>query len=321
MVRTMQGQHVQTRSHQRRTPLALLAITTVLQSACFDSAAVSAPPVHLAGTHVTDAVAATLSADGRFILPAAVVNPVGQINEAQARAIASRYVSDVSQFRVGEWSASHGATIDPTTLKPCDRALYAASPYAAVTGPSVSEITIRTFNAHWVVPMCGRSGNLQIVVSFSALATELTPNLGTTKIVPWALADASSFGVPAGVATDMYSPEGATLFTFKKSGKRVSSIPELIMTPMPKAPALIRWRIDLENPVTVVGTVSQSVRQRGRLFVGFDDTFRSSGLLDLSPQATAPQTSWIDAVTRTPFTVVLAANAPAQVELVTGANP
>jgi hypothetical protein len=304
----------------RRRAVAVV-VSALMIGACTDSGTVSAPAVHLETTQVTEAVAASLTPDGRFILPSSAVNPVGEISEVQARALASRYVSDVAQFRVAEWSASYGSPIEPTALIPCDHALHAATPYASVTGGKLSPLTLHTFGPHWIVPMCGRNGALQMVVSFAALATELTPNLGTKQVIPWSEADALSFGVPAGSASDMYSPEGATAYAFKKGGKRIASIPELVMNPMPKAPALVRWQIDLETPINVIGTESGLTRQRGKLLVGFGDTFRSSGLLDANPKAAAPVTSWVDAVTHQPFTVVLGANTPQGVEIVTGGKP
>jgi hypothetical protein len=243
------------------------------------------------------------------------------LTETQARSIATRYVKDVSSSRLGEWTAAHGAAINPNALAACDRALYAASPYASVNGANLSEITVRTFDAHWVVPMCGRSGQLQIVVSFSALATELAANLGTSNAMQWERSDVMSFGVPVGAVASMYSPEGAALYAFTAGGKRVSSVPELVMAPMPEASVLVRWRVDLEAPISVIGANSGVTRQRATVFVGFGDTFKSSGLLDSDPRAGPPQLSWIDPVTKASFTVVPAPHAPGGVELVTRGNP
>lgn len=296
-------------------------ILGMMTSACSDTSPLTQPRVRLEPAEVTEAVAAALTPDGRFVLASSVVNPPGQLTEAQAKSIATRYVKDVAASKLSEWTAAHGAPIQPTALNPCDRALYAGSPYASLNGANLSETTIRTFDAHWVIPMCGQARQLQIVVSFSALATELTANLGSPKSLPWERSDVMSFGIPVSAAGSMYSPEGAARYAFTAGGKRVNSIPELIMTPMPKAPVLVRWRLELEAPITVTGGHSAVTRQRSTILVGFGDTYKSSGLLDGDPKAEPPQLSWIDPVTKAPFTVVLAPHAPDGVEIVTRRNP
>ncbi len=296
-------------------------ILGILTSACSDTSALTQPRVRLEPSEVTEAVAAALTPDGRFVLASSVVNPPGQLTEAQAKSIATQYVKDVATSKLGEWTAAHGAPIQPTALNPCDRALYAANPYVALNGTNLSEITVRTFDAHWVIPMCGQAGQLQVVVSFSARATELTADLGSSKPLPWERSDAMSFGIPIEAASSMYSPEGAARYAFTAGGKRVNSIPELIMTPMPKAPVLVRWRLELEAPINVTGVHSAVTRQRTTVLVGFGDTYKASGLLDSDPQAEPPQLSWIDPVTKARFAVVLAPHAPAAVEIVTWRNP
>jgi hypothetical protein len=169
--------------------------------------------------------------------------------------------------------------------------------------------------------MCGRAGKLQVVVALSALATELATGTGSTRTVPWERADVMSFGVPTSIAASLYSPEGAALYAFTNSGKRVNSVPQLIMTPRPYSPVLVRWHLELEGQVDVVGEHSGVSRQRGSVWVGFGDVFKSSGLLDRDPMAGPPTLSGIDAVTKAPFTVVLTPQAPDAVEVVTRRNP
>lgn len=307
------------RDSSRRRFGASVAVSLVfgmLASACSDSSPVTQPRVRLAPAQVTEAVAAGLTPNGRFVLPPSVVNPPGQLNEAQAKSIAMQYVNDVASSRLSEWSSAHGGAIQPKVLVPCDRALYAANPYTSLSSANVSEITARTFDAHWVVPMCGRAGRVEIVVALSALATELIENLGSALPLPWERSDVMSFGVPIQAAGSMFSPEGAALYAYTAAGKRVSSIPELVMTPMPQAPVLVRWRLDLEAPVTLTGVHSAVSRDRATVFVGFGETFKVSGLLDRDPTVELPQSSWVDPVTKSPFTAVIGPRAPGAVELV-----
>jgi hypothetical protein len=283
---------------------------------CFDALPVTEPVSRLTPSQVTPALARSLTSDGRFILPASVVNPSGELTEGQAKAIAIRYVRDLAPSLGSSWSADHGADVQAKSLAPCDRALYAANPYSTLAGAKLSEITVRTFGPHWVVPMCG-GARPQMVVSFSSLATELPTSVSANQLVPWERADIRSFGIPSGVPGSLFSPEGAAQRAFAVAGKRVRAIPSLIMNPMPASPVLVRWQVELEAPITVKGARSAVARDRSTLLVGYGETFKEAGLLDGNPQGEAAALSWTDAVTREPFTLVLAPRAVGSVELVT----
>lgn len=278
------------------------------------------PVPRLTARQVTPAIAATLTPDGHFVMPAAVVNPVGQLSELQANAIAFRYVKDVERLKLPDWVQEHGSLITPEDLATCARPLYAATPYASFDGGQVSEVTVRTFGPHWVVPLCGVGKDPEVVVSFSALATELVAHVAGGAM-PWERANVLSFGVPVGTNAAMFNPEGAALHAFNASGRRVNSVPELVMTPMPQVPGLIRWRLDLEAPVRVIGAHSGVTRDLARVFVGFGETFKASAMLDRDPQGDPPPTQWTDPETKAHFTTVELPTAPGPVELVTRSSP
>jgi hypothetical protein len=270
--------------------------------------------VRLDRAFVTGAAEQALKDDGRFALGDPEINPPGQVNEPQARSIVIVYVKAVAPSLRGAWSALHESSIDTEALRPCDRALYAASPYTSFS-TSVSEVVQRKFGPHWVVPMCDAGNHVQLVVSFSARATELTKKPDAGKQYPWEGGDFLSFGVPTNVASDLYSREAAAAQAFHRTGKRVSKVPTLVMSPMPTAPGIVRWGVALESPVRVRGKESGVARDRVALFVGFGSVLRESGLLDRKASANII-TEWIDAVTKQPFTVVLSPLAPGGVEVV-----
>ena len=304
------------RRKQHTSVVYRVALATIVLG-CSDPSPMTEPTARITPTEVTSALAATLTPDGRFVLPVSFVNPPGELNETQAKAIASRYVRDVASSLASSWSSDHGAPVRAGDLTVCAQALYAATPYTTLSGARVSEITVRTFGPHWVVPMCaGR--HPQVVVSFSSQATELTTELSSeNKPLPWERADIRSFGVPLGAAASLFTPEGAAQRAYVAAGKRVSSVPELVMNPMPSSPVLVRWRMNLEAPVTVKGARSSVARERTTILVGFGETFKSSGLLDSDAQGEPTPLRWTDAVTKEPFTLVLATRVPAPVELVT----
>jgi hypothetical protein len=287
---------------------------------CADSPPITEPPPRLVPSQVTPDLVSKLTPDGRFILPTQVVTPLGQLTESQASALATQYVHTFAKVKNATWSANHGATVDGGKLAPCDRAVYAVGPYSDISGSELSEVTLRTFGPHWIVPMCA-SGQLSVVVSLSSQAVELVAPSGPNALLQWSRADIRAYGVPVGVSAGLYSPEGAALEVFRTTGRRVASVPELIMNPMPSSPVGVRWRVGLETPVNVRGARSGATRSRGRVLVGFGDTFKSSGLLDDDPKGEAPLLNWTDAVTKVPFTVVLSPLASSAVELVTPVQP
>lgn len=270
---------------------------------------------------MTGGAATALQEDGRFFLSPSVVNPPGQLSADQAKAIAKRYAREAAPFLINSWVGAHGGPINPDALNPCDRALYAASPYQPLPA-SLSELTLRTSGPHWVVPLCSTAGQTQVVVTFSALATEAAVELNSPKsVLQIARADIVTFGIPKTAASTMYSPEAVASYAFTKTGKRVNAVPELMMTPMPQVPALARWTISIEGPVTLKGLESGQARQRSTLFIGFADRFTLSGLLDRNPSAAALPVTWTDPMTKATFTPVLLSSAPGGVELVTRDKP
>jgi hypothetical protein len=286
-------------------------------SACSEQSAIQ-PLARLTPEHVTAAAAAALRSDGRFQLQASVVNPPGELSEQQARIFALRYVKAVGQFLRDSWSSSHGAVVDPAALIVCgDRAFHAVSPYASVTGDA-SEYITRVVGPQWIVPLCGQGGTLQVILSVSSLATELAAN-GPT--LPYGRANAISFGFPKIANGSLLTPEGAAQYAFTQSGRRVSSVPELVANPRPEAPHLVRWRMDIEAPVELKGLVSGTSRARSTLLVGFGEIFKSSGMLDFNPSAATPLLSWMDPGTKSTVAAVLSPFAPTGVELVTRERP
>jgi len=297
---------------------ALVLTFVALSVACSDEAPTF--PVRVDRSFVTGPAALALQPDGRFALPDSVTNPPSEISESQARAIAQSYVVAAGPSLRGVWSELHGSPVDIARLRLCDRALYAITPYTGFSA-EVSEVATRTFGPHWVVPMCGASGRVQVVITFSSLATELAPEPEANKPRPWERGHLGSFGVPASAASDLYSPEAAATKAFNATRRGIAQVPVLVMSPMPADPGLVRWRIGLETAVTVVGAESRSERSVQSLFVGFGSVLGVSGLLDRKPGAEV-MVDWKDIANRQPFSVTLSPLAPAGVELVdTGGRP
>lgn len=303
-----------TRSH---TVFVVAVAATV--GGCAPDAAPTSMRARLQPEALTPALARLVGPAGKFILGPERTQPPGQISEGQARGVALRLVRDIQRSQVADWRRSSGIDIDPKVLTPCDRPMYAASPYQSIEGAQLSLITRRTFGPHWVVPMCA-NGDLQVVVAFSGLATEIV-GVADKATVPWENSDALSYGVPRGVPLALFSPEGAATHAFEAMKRRVNQIPELVAPPMPGNPLLVRWRVTFETPLSVKGIHSGKGRTVETLTVGFVEGFTAPGIFDSDPDGAPPATEWVDVFSRAPFTVVLSHDVPGSLERVTPEAP
>lgn len=292
-------------------PAALWLAAIVLAVGCVSDVAPAAS--RLEPTFVTGAAAAALRKDGKFAMPDSVVDPPGQIRRAQAVAIARRYVVDIGPLLVGSWSKIFGSPLEVSDLAPCKNPLYAASPYVSMPN-DLAEATTRLLDPHWVVPVC-TGGHVAVVLSFSARDTDLA--VPPPANPHYETADMLSVGVPADADASFYEPEAAALLAYTRTGRRVKAVPQLVMNPYPEVPQLIRWRIEMETPVRVVGSQSANTRLRDALLIGFGPLFRTSGLYDVDDARASGSITVFDAKRRGPVSVALSSLAPAPVERVT----
>ena len=286
-----------------------------LIAGCTNDGRPSAPTLERA--FLTGAAAAALRSDGKFAMPDSVVNPLGQVTRAQAVTITRRYVKDVGPSLVGGWSTFFGSRLSLAELAPCKAPVYAATPYTAIVG-DVSDAVAKELGPHWIVPICTSGGRVAVVLSFSARATTLVVAAGAN--LHYELADVLSVGIPADADASWYEPESAAASAFARTGVRVTEVPTLVMNPRPEVPLLVRWRVPLEAPVTVVGAKSGASRSRTAVLVGFGVVFRESGLLDVAPDS-APRSSMLDRNTKATLQLGLSPAAPAPVEFVTPREP
>lgn len=286
-----------------------------LVAGCTSDGRPSAPTLDRA--FLTGAAAAALRSDGKFAMPDSVVNPPGQITRAQAVTIARRYVKDVGPSLIGPWSTVFGSPLALAELAACKSPLYAATPYTAIVG-DVSDAVAKELGPHWIVPICTSGGRIAVVLSFSARATTLVVPADANP--QYELADMLSVGIPEDADVSWYEPESAAALAFARTGVRVTEVPTLVMNPRPEAPLLVRWKVPLEAPVTVVGKKSGASRSRTAVLAGFGVVFRESGLLDVAPD-TAPRSSMVDRNTKATLQLSLSPEAPAPVEPVTPGKP
>ena len=106
-----------------------------------------------------------------------------------------------------------------------------------------------TFGPWWLVTLCDRAGAPTLSVGVSAWATDITVQGGRLLFPRISGSEIFGVGIPTGhVGEYPSSPEEAIELTAKRSGRRVTEVPELIM-PLPEdgIPQFARWHLTLES--------------------------------------------------------------------------
>ena len=297
----------------------------ILAASCDNRSDLVAPPsVGLTSAYLAGDAARSLGADGKFVLPDSLIHPRSELREEGAKRLATMYAHTFGRFLVSSWQGAHRGEINYASLQPCGRAIYARNAYSRLPD-DVSVIAQRTFGPHWIVAMCDRGDQPAVVITFSSLATELEDSSDSVRIAGYSQTDFRSHGIPIGsTGRLLFSPEGAAEEAHRLSGRRVTSVPDLVLTPMPDAPALVRWKVALEEPIQVKATTNTEPHPVRDLYVGFDGTFGSSGLLEAAPDAQVGATprDWPDVGKGGKrFSPMMKTGVPAKTELLTVVNP
>lgn len=295
----------------------LVALLALL--ACQDKQP-TGPQGRLDRAHLVGDAAAAFGSDDRFTLPESVTTPHGELSVDDATIVARKYVSDVAPWMEAAWSRAVGARVSAAELATCDRPVYARSAYESISG-GASEITLRTVGSHWVVAFCNGSGVVQLMVSFSARAIDVLDAITTGRVPPYNTTDFRSYGVPSSVARiALLTPENAAEAVYRAVGTRISHVPVAVMSPRPLSAVLLKWRVEIERPVTVRTTRTQTQARTATLFAGFAESFLDSGVL-LATSAGESVVIWTDPQTGAQLRLTLSPTAPAGVEVITGGAP
>jgi hypothetical protein len=289
----------------------------ILVASCRQATAPSVP--HLDSSMVTGDAAAALQPDGRFTLPDSIVSPPGEIAESDARFVAQEIVRHFGPSLRDGMSRDRGVPVDPYALRPCDRAIHAASPVEHAE-PVPSEQARRVFGSHWVVAMCDPSAQPAALVSFSSLALDLLESLReASEILPWGGADINVFGVPMDQAmVALLSPEAAAAAAYWRTGLRIAAVPTVMMAPLPDAPSVIRWRVRLEREARFIGERRGDSRRTASVMIGFVHSFRETDLVENVSDVSLLRT-WTDR-DGTPIRLSFLPQAPIDLERLTLAS-
>jgi hypothetical protein len=260
--------------HVRRNRLLLagclvtaVALTLPLTACTQDQAAVTDPiDVTRLGGVLTDSVASQLDAQGRFKLAAIPTSDAVTIDAAEAARLATAWLHQIGPTVRENLEEEHEGPVDPLTLRPCGRTLYATSPFAppADAPPPLR----RAFGPWYLVPMCASSGRMQVAMAVSAWTqVRLDGERLKWPEGPKGM-DFYWHGVPEG-QTDAVpiGPEQAAILAADLARGRVAGTPRLIAPLWQEGTVLAaRWEVPLAEPRPV--TVGDRRENARRLYVG-----------------------------------------------------
>lgn len=162
-----------------------------------------------------------------------------------------------------------GAPIRADRLTRCGRPQFAESSFEAPADTASLPLRV-TWGPRWIMAFCD-GDTVQIVVAVGALATSLaTYNFdqatsgATSQLLSAAFA---SLGIPPGVRYPLDAEEAAVRAA-QLTGRRVDSVPRLIIARPIWNPVWALWNVSLEQPVRVRGTTSGAEHMRQALWYG-----------------------------------------------------
>lgn len=220
---------------------------------------------------VTGQAARNIGRDGRFILSSSSPD---QLSEAQAVSLAKAYAKIAGRWIGSTWEHDRGATIRFDELEACPRAYFAQD--VLEPSPLGSRSLRELVGPKWLVAMCSPDGKQIVSIAVSALATDLTVAKG--HIIGPGGAQFTSAGIPVSLSAAPISPEEAAMMAAEASGARVVTVPELVLPPPPFPPQLAKWRIQLDHPVVAHGLTTGQRQTTSELYVGFGETWKTTGI-------------------------------------------
>jgi hypothetical protein len=252
----------------RSTEILLLVALT----ACGDQRgeAPSAPSLDELQQVVIGNAAAGLDETGHFRL--ATSTSPKELTLPQARDLATAWITTSGPSFRRTLERDHGGDIDFAELRSCGQVVYAASAFKSL--PSEVPLAVhRHYGSRWLVGFCGKSGGLQVSVSVSGLATDLTIVDGR---IDYGRSDGNEF-FALGVPREWDSPAGlsaerAVARMGHRTGRRVKEVPFLIAAdPRTAYPQGAMWRIKLESPVRLHAKKSGRTVEDETLYAGLNE--------------------------------------------------
>jgi hypothetical protein len=202
----------------------------------------------------------------------------GEITAEDAIKLAVDWVRLYAPFLRENLEKQHGAPIKLANLHPCGRVFYASSSFEPLVGDVPGPVK-RAYGSWWVMHLC-ESGPPKVYLAVSAGAGHLFDVHAGKRSVLQADAIRGSeygwFGIPAGKTSQLLpTAEQVVQIVATWGGTRVAAVPELITTI--GGPTWVRWKVEVERPVTARLSRSGSLKETQVLFVGPVLDIRAAG--------------------------------------------
>lgn len=270
--RSLVGQMV-----QRRLTAICAAVCIMGAAACERARSPVLPLPPNVSSHVTDDVARTLDANGRFVL-SSPESPDGSpiISEARARQLAAAYLRTFGVFHLQTYERQRGGKINLSEVNVGERAYFARTPYGPVP-KGLHPSARKFFGPYYLVPL-QTHGALTILLAVSAFNVDTQIGADGQLILP--RLDGNGFigaGIPAGhEANFAMSPEDAATEVARATKRKIKLVPELVLPGVAVMPVFALWKVSLESEVGMSRKDEQSHEKSREIFFG---RFRPDNML------------------------------------------
>jgi hypothetical protein len=167
-----------------------------------------------------------------------------EVSEVEATLMADEYLRRFVRPYPSRFERRRGAPIDGRNLKRCGRPLYAESPYEE-PAPDMNEAVVNFAASRWIFPYCDMSGPA-VSIAVAASATRLRVVDGRWPTVSFIGGEFDALGIPMGTIEPM-SPETAARMLGTATGKRVATIPRLVLAGVGHWAQAAHWMMQLED--------------------------------------------------------------------------
>ena len=206
-----------------------------------------------------------LGPDGKFSLRALGPDDQPDIGASDAALFAELAARQYGPMIASDLEDQYGGPIDFSTLRACDRTLFARSPFEELpTG--LSRSAAHYLGSFWITAVCGVGGQRQVSVAIAAGASEITVSQGLLVVPPNAV---KMVGIPPSWDAPVpVSPEAAAVLAAQETGALVAAVPVLVApNPVQAFPQGANWVIALDRAVSVHGERSNHTRQTAEVLV------------------------------------------------------
>lgn len=247
----------------------LVVLFVILVGGCEASRSPVSPLPPVVTAIVSEDVARSLDANGRFVLPAPEApdsSPI--ISEIRARQLAAAYLQSFGIFHAQTWARQRGARIDLAELTVGPRVYFATTPYGPVPAglhPSAKKL----FGPFYIVPLYER-GSLALVLAVSAYNVDMEISADGELTLP--RFDGNGFigsGIPAqNSGQAAISAEEAATQVARVAKRKVALVPELVLPGVGVMPVFALWKVTLESDVGVTRKSGEVREQAHEIFFG-----------------------------------------------------